>query len=204
LLLSFVISHLSWSNRGGCVNLRAARRIKGHKLTMTRVVARFPRIIHHTLFPPRPAMLILRFFSVVLATFWSATDEPYRGSDRKTSCTNPVVRREWRKLGAHEKAEWIGAVNVRHMEPARSGWIVVMLMRAIFGWQCLAHLPHDPALAPSVDPSISQIPPINPSGSFYDGIILSNSSLSRSFNHISTDLVYVHMDLSTQVRPGSI
>ena len=75
---------------------------------------------------------------------------------------------------------------------------------AVFGWQCLAHLPHDPALAPSVDPSISQIPPINPSGSFYDGIILSISSLSRSFIHVSTDLVYVHMDLSTQVSSGSL
>ena len=77
-------------------------------------------------------MLILRFFSVVLATFWSTTDESYRGSDRKTPCTKPAVRREWRKLSAHEKAEWIGAVNVRHMEPARSGWIVVVLMRVRF------------------------------------------------------------------------
>ena len=39
--------------------------------------------------------------------------------------------------------------------------------------QCLSHQPHDPALAPSVDPSISLIPPVNASGSYYDGMNLS-------------------------------
>jgi len=147
-------------------------------------------------------MLVLRFFSLLLANLWSATDEPYRVSNPKTPCTKPAVRREWRKLSSHEKAEWIGAVNVRHMAPLVQGWIVVMLIRVVFVRQCLAQLPHDPALAPSVDPSISQIPPVNPEGSFYDGIILSLSSLSGLFNHVSIDLVYVHMDLSTQVRSG--
>lgn len=147
-------------------------------------------------------MLILRFFSLVLANFWSAGDEPQPVSDNKTLCTKPAVRREWRKLSAYEKAEWIGAVNVRHVSPLVQGLIVVVLMRAVFGRQCLAQLPHDPALAPSVDPAISQIPPVNPSGSFYDGTILSLSLLSGLFNHVSTDLVYVHMDLSTQVRSG--
>ena len=59
-----------------------------------------------------PVMLIVRLFSLVLATFWSASDEPYRNSNGKGSCTKPAVRREWRKLNASERAEWIGAVNV--------------------------------------------------------------------------------------------
>ena len=40
----------------------------------------------------------------------------------------------------------------------------------VFWLQCLSHQPHDPALAPSVDPSISLIPPVNASGSYYDGM----------------------------------
>ena len=42
--------------------------------------------------------------------------------------------------------------------------------KAVFWLQCLSHLPHDRALAPSVDPSISLIPPVNASGSYYDGV----------------------------------
>jgi hypothetical protein len=44
----------------------------------------------------------------------------------------------------------------------------------VFWLQCLSHQPHDSALAPSVDPSISLIPPVNASGSYYDGMSLSN------------------------------
>ena len=47
--------------------------------------------------------------------------------------------------------------------------------------QCLSRLPHDDALTPSVDPSVSQIPPVNTSGSYWD------------------DIVYMHMDLNTRV-----
>jgi hypothetical protein len=43
--------------------------------------------------------------------------------------------------------------------------------------QCLSRLPHDPALTPSVDPSVSLIPPVNTSSSYYDGILLSHSLL---------------------------
>ena len=39
--------------------------------------------------------------------------------------------------------------------------------------QCLSKLPHDSALTPSVDPSISLIPPVNESSSYYDGIVQS-------------------------------
>ena len=49
----------------------------------------------------------------------------------------------------------------------------------VFWLQCLSHLPHDPALAPSVDPSISLIPPVNASSSYYDGM---NQSIWRVFD----------------------
>ncbi|KAH9986888.1 Di-copper centre-containing protein [Russula compacta] len=101
-------------------------------------------------------MLAHRIFSVALAIIWSAVGVSC--SYPKGTCTEPVVRREWRTFCAQEKAEWIRAVN------------------------CLSHLPHDPALAPSVDPSLSLIPPVNASGSYYD------------------DLVYMHMDLNTRIH----
>ncbi|KII86644.1 hypothetical protein PLICRDRAFT_114184 [Plicaturopsis crispa FD-325 SS-3] len=74
------------------------------------------------------------------------------------TCTNPAVRKEWRKLTHAERAEWIRAVK------------------------CLTTLPHTPALAPIVPPAISQIPPVNTSGSYLD------------------DIVYVHMDLNTRIH----
>lgn len=39
--------------------------------------------------------------------------------------------------------------------------------------QCLSKMPHDPALTPSVDPSVSLIPPVNASSSYYDGMVQS-------------------------------
>ncbi|KAI8993090.1 Di-copper centre-containing protein [Trametes punicea] len=74
------------------------------------------------------------------------------------ACTEPSVRREWRKLPAPERAEWIAAIN------------------------CLARLPHDDALTPTVNRSISNIPPVNASGSYWD------------------DIVYIHMDLNTRIH----
>ncbi|KAF9644191.1 Di-copper centre-containing protein [Thelephora ganbajun] len=73
-------------------------------------------------------------------------------------CFNPKVRREWRQLTPGERTEWIRAVN------------------------CLAALPHDPTLAPSVPANVSLIPPVNQSSSFYD------------------DLVYLHMDLNIEIH----
>ena len=35
--------------------------------------------------------------------------------------------------------------------------------------QCIAKSPHNPKIAPVVDPSISLIPPITPNSSYYDG-----------------------------------
>ncbi|KAA1473808.1 Di-copper centre-containing protein [Dentipellis sp. KUC8613] len=73
-------------------------------------------------------------------------------------CTKPSVRREWRSMSKADRSAWIRAVK------------------------CLSHLPHDPAFSPSVDPSISLIPPVNASGSYYD------------------DFVYMHMDLNVRIH----
>ncbi|KAI0277803.1 hypothetical protein BGY98DRAFT_1176911 [Russula aff. rugulosa BPL654] len=102
-------------------------------------------------------MHLHRTLSVVLVFIWSAVGVSCSYGN-KGPCTNPVVRKEWRAFSTNEKAEWIRAVN------------------------CLSHLPHDPALAPSVDPSISLIPAVNTSSSYYD------------------DLVYIHMDLNTRIH----
>ncbi|KAI0056310.1 Di-copper centre-containing protein [Artomyces pyxidatus] len=75
-----------------------------------------------------------------------------------TPCVEPSVRREWRAMPVEERADWIRAVN------------------------CLANLPHNPALTPTVAPSFSQIPAVNASGSYYD------------------DFVYMHMDLNILIH----
>jgi len=36
-----------------------------------------------------------------------------------TKCTNPVIRKEWRKLSIPEKADWIRAVNVSEIANMR-------------------------------------------------------------------------------------
>ncbi|KAJ6461251.1 Di-copper centre-containing protein [Mycena vitilis] len=67
------------------------------------------------------------------------------------ACTNPAVRKEWRTLSTAQRTEWIAAVT------------------------CLANLPHDEGLTPTVNRSISDIVALNASSSYYD------------------DLVYMHM-----------
>lgn len=73
-------------------------------------------------------------------------------------CNTPQVRREWRSFSTDEQAAWLNAIK------------------------CLANQPHDSALSPSVDPSESSIPPVNPSSSYYD------------------DVVYMHMDLNVEIH----
>ena len=116
-------------------------------------------------------------------------------SFEKCPCTKPAIRREWRALTTEEKADWIRAVNVRI--DAR-----LCLAEDIFGFQCLSQLPHDPALTPSVDPSVSLIPPVNASSSYYDGTPSRLTSLFRMLGVLTafcTDITYLHMDLNTRV-----
>ncbi|KAN0131516.1 Di-copper centre-containing protein [Lactarius tabidus] len=100
-------------------------------------------------------MLALGVLFVSLAII-SVVGAPY--APQNEACTRPSVRREWRAFSNRDKAAWIQAVN------------------------CLSHVPHDPSLTPSVDPTISRIPPVNSSGSYYD------------------DIVYIHMDLSFRIH----
>ncbi|KAF8495783.1 Di-copper centre-containing protein [Russula emetica] len=101
-------------------------------------------------------MFVHRILSVALAIVWSALGV-FCFYD-PCPCTKPAVRKEWRTFSTEQKAEWIGAIN------------------------CLSKLPHDPALTPSVDPSVSLIPPVNKSSSYFD------------------DIVYIHMDLNTRIH----
>ncbi|KAH9994462.1 Di-copper centre-containing protein [Russula vinacea] len=101
-------------------------------------------------------MPFYKLLSVSLAFLWSVL--VVSCSYENCTCTKPAIRREWRKFTTEEKANWIRAIN------------------------CLSQLPHDPALTPSVDPSVSLIPPVNTSGSYLD------------------DIVYLHMDLSTRIH----
>ncbi|KAI0743507.1 Di-copper centre-containing protein [Daedaleopsis nitida] len=96
--------------------------------------------------------------SLIVASTLSTLLLFFTASSSAITCTRPSVRREWRQLTINERAQWIAAIN------------------------CLSTLPHDDALAPSIDPSVSKIPPVNTSGSYWD------------------DLVYVHMDLNIRIH----
>ncbi|KAL5536597.1 hypothetical protein ACEPAF_420 [Sanghuangporus sanghuang] len=73
-------------------------------------------------------------------------------------CIEPSIRREWRQFSTEEKSAWISAVK------------------------CLTTFPHTDLLAPSVDPSLSLMPPVNTSSTYYD------------------DFVYMHMDLNIRIH----
>ncbi|KAI0271789.1 Di-copper centre-containing protein [Russula aff. rugulosa BPL654] len=103
-------------------------------------------------------MFIHKGFSVALAILWSSVVVSCSYDPYPSPCTKPAIRKEWRTFSTEEKTEWIRAVN------------------------CLSKLPHDSALTPSVDPSVSLIPPVNASSSYYD------------------DIVYLHMDLNTRIH----
>ncbi|KAH9029997.1 Di-copper centre-containing protein [Lactarius hengduanensis] len=109
-------------------------------------------------------MFVLGAFLVSLTIFFSVVGA--FSTHQKKACIKPAIRKEWRALRAQEKMEWIRAVN------------------------CLSHFPHDPALTPRVNRSVSLIPPVNASSSYYDVI----------GDNFSTDFVYLHMDLSTKIH----
>ncbi|KAF8259519.1 Di-copper centre-containing protein [Lactarius quietus] len=95
-------------------------------------------------------MLVLRVLFVSFAFISPAIgvlQAPYAHKHTKNACTKPSVRKEWRAFTIDEKAAWIRAVN------------------------CLSRLPHDTDLTTTVDPSVSLIPQINASSSYYDGML---------------------------------
>ncbi|KAJ3011823.1 hypothetical protein NUW54_g2056 [Trametes sanguinea] len=88
-----------------------------------------------------------------------------------------------------DRNAWISALGGSNDD---AGWVVLALWKVgdyrinrgqdASPYYCLAQLPHDDALTPTVDRSISNIPPVNTSGSYWD------------------DLVYIHMDLNTRIH----
>ena len=66
----------------------------------------------------------------------------------------------------------------------------------------MSQLPHDSALTPSVDPSVSLIPLVNISSSYYDGMISPVGFALQKMGVLTdfcVDIVYMHMDLNTRV-----
>ncbi|KAG7451672.1 Di-copper centre-containing protein [Guyanagaster necrorhizus] len=96
-----------------------------------------------------------------LATLVSADDSGQdSASDHSqgngTKCLNPSIRKEWRSLTDDEKADFISSIK------------------------CLAHMPHDPKLSPTVKPD--DIPPVNDTSSYWD------------------DISYIHMDMNFKIH----
>lgn len=141
-------------------------------------------------------MFVHRILSVALDLLWfalgvSSSYEPY-------PCTKPAVRKEWRTFSTEQKAEWIRAINVS----IDALLTFDRLSEALSGFQCLSKLPHDLALTPLVDPSVSRIPPVNKSSSYFDGLthFICRFSLWGVLTSFYIDIVYIHMDLNTRVR----
>jgi hypothetical protein len=122
-----------------------------------------------------PDMFIRKSLSLALVILWS-TVCVFCTYDPSCPCTQPAVRREWRAFSTEEKAEWIRAIKVRMATLLETGLTKVEI-------QCLSKLPHDPAMTPSVDPSVSLIPPLNTSGSHFDGM---TPSLSLAFPYVGS------------------
>ena len=62
--------------------------------------------------PPPLRMSIYRFASLTIA----AATLLGQSATAQAHCSNPSVRREWRSLTPHQRAEWITAVKVNPTE----------------------------------------------------------------------------------------
>ena len=108
-------------------------------------------------------------------------------------CAEPRVRREWRSISEAEREEWVAAVKVRSSDPKQHTRSLLLIPL-----QCLKKVPHKPALTRTLDLAVSQIPPVNPNSSYFDGTW--NPLLWKPFaDRSSLDFVYVHMDLNPLV-----
>ena len=71
--------------------------------------------------------MVYKLLSTALLTFlWSA--QAVSSLYIRSTCTNPVVRKEWRAITTDEKAEWIRAVNVRILD---GGLTLTILLKHI-------------------------------------------------------------------------
>ena len=78
-------------------------------------------------------------------------------------CANPRVRREWRSISEAEREEWVAAVKVEINNPD------LLTSDPLIPLQCLNKVPHKSSLKPTFDLAITQIPPVNPNSSYFDG-----------------------------------
>ena len=126
-----------------------------YKSTLRSVRAVPQLLLLHLISDSRMAFLdILRIALVSTLLFASASGV----------CVSPSVRREWRSIRPDERAAWINAVKVNSLfARVRSN------LPDLGNLQCLAKLPHDPKIVPTVDPAFSLIPPMTPNSSYFDG-----------------------------------
>jgi tyrosinase len=141
---------------------------------------------------------LLRFL-LIPALSQSDAGSPGPPEDRSApKCKSPTVRKEWRTLTSEQKENWISAFNV----------CIIMLCCAseahwAGGVQCLTNLPRSGKLIPTVFPG--DIPPLNVSGSWYDGVSLGCiTPYLPQFDHRRPDFIYVHMDLNSHVISSCI
>jgi len=100
-------------------------------------------------------MLVSRFMKLALVAITVLAQSAIA---RPSGCTNPSVRREWRRLSRRERADWIRAVK------------------------CLNSLPHNSSLAPTYNLTYTQIPPINTSTSYFDDFIYTHMDLNPAIH----------------------
>ncbi len=138
-------------------------------------------------------MLVLRVFVIALAILCSVVGAS--STHQRKACIKPAVRKEWRALNTREKAEWIRAVNVRELTaPIFVLSIGLTLVLVTF------------AARPCFDPDRGSFN-ITHSANQRIGLLLrwyvvvvGITNIVRHIN-FSTDIVYIHMDLNTRVRP---
>jgi len=99
--------------------------------------------------------LVFGFVRILLPPFLSAIVA--------NECGKPNVRHEWRKLLPLEQGDLISAGNVLTSAVPPFGLLTG-------NPQCLAGLPHDPKLVPSLPANVSPVPPVNPKTPPYDGM----------------------------------
>lgn len=86
------------------------RLLPSPRLFLSFFPVRRPTVYSHG--TPLPSLEIMSIFrSVKLALAAAAL---FGQAVTAHSCLNPSVRREWRSLSTHERAEWISAVKVKH------------------------------------------------------------------------------------------
>jgi len=109
----------------------------------------------HNLFSHSPSldMLFPRLAGLVLAAATLLGQSV--AADAGTKCTKLSVRREWRSMPPHERADWISAVK------------------------CLNTLPHNSSLVPTLNTTFAAIPPINTSSSYFDDWVYVHMDLNR-------------------------